>query len=614
MTWFLAYLPYALTHGAALFHTHLIDYPVGVNLADNTSVPVLGLLGWPVTAALGPVATFNLLLRLSFAVSGMSMFLVARRWSASWQGPFLAGILYAFGPYMTSQELHLDLAFVPIPPLLILLGDELVRRRRMNPLLLGSLIGLAAAFQFLVSPDVLSGCVVLGLVIGAVLAYRSRAELSTVLPYITRVALVAVGFFALVCGYPIFEMLFGPGHLSGPVISATMLQHNSADLLGPIAPTSNELLAPESVAHLGNELVGTNISENGTFLGIPLLVFLIASYRRLRDDALIAACAGGAAAAFVLSLGANLVIGTKRLPIPLPGIILAHTPLFDNTIPARYGLYVAAFVAVIVAVAVDRVWLPVLKGCPAPPPAGRRLPRPAAFFARLWAKILPNRPRARLAGAGGLIVLSLLPAVPFASSVLPWPASLPARLAALAASHGPHMGTMVVTTDPVTSPSDARAMAWQAIAGMSFSIVGGYANVDVPGQAYGQRLPIPVPPPVLEGAPELIRQAARFDRPSFARANVLFTAYEQRSLCAYLRNDRISALLAASEVQVYPVPPPTSRVVTAENLPAAGQRLPAGDDSYSTVSFLISVLGQPRYVGPGYSIWLTAGRCSGQQT
>ncbi|MFZ0171408.1 MAG: hypothetical protein WAL04_06970, partial [Acidimicrobiales bacterium] len=70
----------------------------------------------------------------------------------------MGGLLYAFGPYTVGQALHLDLAFVPIPPLLVWCADELVRTRRMRMWRLGLLIGAAGAAEMLISPDVLSGC------------------------------------------------------------------------------------------------------------------------------------------------------------------------------------------------------------------------------------------------------------------------------------------------------------------------------------------------------------------------------------------------------------------------------------------------------------------------
>src|ERR1035441_5707453 len=41
MSWFLAWTPFALGHGLNPFFTNYIDFPLGVNLASNTSVPLL---------------------------------------------------------------------------------------------------------------------------------------------------------------------------------------------------------------------------------------------------------------------------------------------------------------------------------------------------------------------------------------------------------------------------------------------------------------------------------------------------------------------------------------------------------------------------------------------
>ena len=80
MTWFLAWFPYAITHHINIFQTTSFEYPYGANLADNTIVPLLGFIAWPITATLGPVASFNFVIRLCFATAGIVMFFVLRRW------------------------------------------------------------------------------------------------------------------------------------------------------------------------------------------------------------------------------------------------------------------------------------------------------------------------------------------------------------------------------------------------------------------------------------------------------------------------------------------------------------------------------------------------------
>jgi hypothetical protein len=77
--WFLRWVPYALAHGHDLLVTHHLNYPDGVNLMWNTSLPLPGLLLAPVTATWGPVLSFNLLLVLAYGLSAWCAYLAIRR-------------------------------------------------------------------------------------------------------------------------------------------------------------------------------------------------------------------------------------------------------------------------------------------------------------------------------------------------------------------------------------------------------------------------------------------------------------------------------------------------------------------------------------------------------
>jgi hypothetical protein len=540
MTWFLTYVPYAITHGLSLFHSNYVDYPGGVNLADNTSVPLLGILAWPITATLGPIAAFNFLIRLCFAVSGASMFLVLRRYCSSWQAAFIGGLLYAFGPYMAAQELHIDLTFVPIPPLLFLFGDELVRRQRMSYWLLGPLIGLVSIVQFLTSPDIISGCAVMAAIIAVGLAFRYKHLVRQRLPYILKSGSLAVGVFVLLAGYPVYEMMFGAGSIRGPVVPINILQKARADLLGVVVPTSNQLAVPHFISFIGDYFAGGNLSENGTYLGIPLLIVLYFVYRRFKSDSIVRIAVLAAVAAWVLSLGETLSIGTWGSHVPLPGYLLAHLPLLEDTIPARYALYVLLFVSVLVAIGVDRMWLPQLVG--------------RSF----------GKKQKRLLFLGGLVAVSVLPNIPFASGEVPWPSSLPPTLERSLAP-----GTVVLPV-PFATSANSQAMGWQASADMRFRIVGGYANIIDPGKTYGQRDPVPLPPWHVQEV---------FSYPKFGSLLPWVPpAQAESQLLSYLNRYHVGAVVFVSEG-------------------------PVTSEGYW---YLIDTVGQPQIVQPGYAVWLRA--------
>lgn len=59
--WFLAWTPFAIFHGHNPFVTNWINFPAGVDLAQNTGMQLLGLLTAPLTLTVSPVASENLL-------------------------------------------------------------------------------------------------------------------------------------------------------------------------------------------------------------------------------------------------------------------------------------------------------------------------------------------------------------------------------------------------------------------------------------------------------------------------------------------------------------------------------------------------------------------------
>ncbi|MFZ0059756.1 MAG: hypothetical protein WAL35_06895, partial [Acidimicrobiales bacterium] len=112
--WFLAWMFHALSHAMNPFSTGFVNYPYGINLVDQTSMPLIGVLASPITAIFGPVAAFALFTRLAFFVSATSMMFVLRRYTKWLPAAFLGGLLYGFSPYVVDQGLgHLFVAFVP---------------------------------------------------------------------------------------------------------------------------------------------------------------------------------------------------------------------------------------------------------------------------------------------------------------------------------------------------------------------------------------------------------------------------------------------------------------------------------------------------------------------
>jgi hypothetical protein len=436
---------------ALRLHTNYINYPYGTDLANNASMPLFGLLSAPVTAALGPVASLNLLFRLAFATSSGAMFLVLRLWCRRWYVAFLGGLLYGLSPYLVTKgqgDGALDLAFVALPPLIVWCTYALVVERRRRALRLGALLGLLAGAQALVEPEVLIDLSVVLLVGLSGLVVVKRRQLRASARYLLTGAASAGVVFLVITADLLWWAQFVKGHLRGPVLPAYDYQLFRSDLLSPIFPTHLQAVAPPGLAATAARFVDGNTSEQVGYLGLPLVCITLGLVVAWRRNVAVRSSAALALVAFVLSLGSRLTIDGHVTSLSLPEAVLGHLPLLDNVVPARFALEVVLFVTITVAIGAEATLD--------------------------WARSNPGRGgravTAGVVGLGALTLVSLAPALPFSTGVLPWPSSVESLLATV-----PPGG--VVLTYPYPVPAEDEAMVWQAEDGMGFRLVGGYVTV-----------------------------------------------------------------------------------------------------------------------------------------
>jgi hypothetical protein len=492
-TWFLAWVSYALTHGHNPFLTSYLHAPLGANLAIDTSMPLLGVLGMPVTLLAGPVATFNLLLRLGLAASGASMFGVLRRYVSWWPAAFLGGLMFAFSPYLADQAArHLFLSFVPLVPLFIPLLDDWLISRTRAPLRSGLLIGLVAALQYLISPEIVLTCAMMAVAGLAFLALRYRGAVAERIGTFARGAAAAVPLFLLIAGYGVFMLLAGPDRPRGPVHTLSNLTHYHGDLLSPLYPTTHQLFAPAALASIGNHLPTGRTIEDGFYLGFPLLVLLSYLVIRCRRAPLAGVAVVIGVTAFILGLGTRLTVDGRTLPIPLPFAILAHVPVLQNLEAARLSLFIQLAAAIILAVGLDQVrargWLPAGSPAAAGGPGPREALTPVTSGTRPTA---PGRLHAAVVAAVGLAaLLPLVPHIPIRTDRLETPGFFTSP-SVLAVPEGAVALALPFDIAPQNDP-----MMWQIASGMRFRILGGDVFVPGPGGRSTWH-PLPAGPPVL---------------------------------------------------------------------------------------------------------------------
>lgn len=464
--WFLAWPRFALTHLHNPFYSNWIEYPHGVNLAANTSMQFLGVLFAPVVALAGPVSAYNLSLRLAFAASATSAFFVLRRWTPWEPAAYIGGLLYGFSPYMVGEGLgHAFLMFAPIPPLMFLALVELFAVQRRPAWQAGVVVGGLAVLQYYISSEILATTALFAAVAAGLVALARPA----IARGHVRHALLGLGcafaVFLVIAGPAIWYSFEGAQHIVGPPHSVASLAPYHADLLSAIVPSHSERIAPFGLAAVGDRLTGYDITETGAYLGIPLIILLVALSIRYRRDARIRLAGALAVVSYVLSLGAHLEIDGVQTHIPLPFVVLQHLPLIDGAVAGRLSLYTNFFVAVLVAIGLGRLRTEPL--CD----RGRLSSRPAGARDKVsW------RP-SRAAGCIALAVVCLVPLLPS----FPYqevPTGVPRFFTNADVNQVPMDSAMLAYPYPYTP--NVQAMLWEAVAGLRFRIIGGQAAIPGP--------------------------------------------------------------------------------------------------------------------------------------
>jgi hypothetical protein len=442
--WFIGFTPYTLLHGHSPFVTSWINYPFGVNLMDNTSMFLPAVLLGPVTFLWGPVASLNVFLVLGLAGSATSAYFVLLRWVTWKPAAYIGGLLYGFSPYMDGQGWgHLFLVFAIIPPLLLLVMDELVVTQRRRPLTWGMLLGLLVAAQLFISTEVLSSELVMGAAGMTLLVCFRWRQVTAHFRHAFTGLMSALVTFLVVCFYPLWILLFGTDHISGPAQPERALAPYSADLVGLVVPMSNQAISP--FQQVTRYFMNGNVSESDAYIGLTLLIALVWLTVRYRDVAIVRFGAAMSAIALVMSLGSRLHVDGRITDVPLPFVVLTRLPLFDSSIAVRYSLYTFLFAAVVLTVALDR----------------------------MHARGIGSIPAGRKAAVACIVVaaIALVPLIPR----WPYPMSdtaVPSFFRSPAEARIP-VGSTLLTYPFPRSPHD-QAMLWQVTDELRYRLPGGY--------------------------------------------------------------------------------------------------------------------------------------------
>jgi hypothetical protein len=448
--WFLRWLPYALaTQHNPLFTTSVIE-PTGVNLMWNTWIPLPALLLAPVTLLAGPVAAFDVAITLGVALSGWCMYLAASRFLERTVAAVLAGAAYGFSPFIFDQSYtgHSNMVIACVPPLMLLALDTVLVRQHVSVRRAGLVLGALMTAQFYITEELLASGAVIALAAVICLAIIGRRHLAQRWRYVARALGWALALFIPLTAYPIWFQFFGP-----QVPSRVLADRNFfvTDLLNIVLPSTAQGFEPSFAASVASHYAG-NSGEWGGYIGVPMLAVVAWTLWRHWRRPQVRVLGITAAVALVLSLGSTLHVGGTDTHIPLPDAILAHLPIVDNLLAARFALYVALCTALLFGIFVDTL------------PSGRTGVRLALL-------------------STVLIAATFVPPLPFPTRAVVTPAYFVASPSPIRA--GSAMLVLPLSHDFYST----QAMLWQAQAGMAFSMPEGYIINRQPSGAAAQGPP-----------------------------------------------------------------------------------------------------------------------------
>ena len=357
-TWAMQWWPYAVTHGINPLYSTQVGAPHGYNLAWATTTPSVGLLMWPVTAAVGIVTSFNLTLLLIPPVSAWAAFVAARRLTGRFWASLLAGAVYGLTPFELVHDWQgqPNLTVIALFPLMVYL---VVRWWDGSLGRIGFVIWMtvAMAVEFYTFNEAFADMTAVwagALVIGFVVAGRAAR------PKVARLGLLSAIAYtgAVVASAP--YLVYALRHY--PTALSRQQPAFSLHLIRLVLPVSDKLFGLTSLIRYSNHLGRSDIDD---YVGLPLLLIPFALVVFARSNRIARLLAVGFVFVIALAAGPILIIGNREL-VHLPWGRLWSLPIARSAEPSR--LIVFAYLVLAVALA---LWLAA--------PAGSKLVKAARW-------------------------------------------------------------------------------------------------------------------------------------------------------------------------------------------------------------------------------------------
>jgi hypothetical protein len=313
--WDFYWVAHQVTHLGNPWFTPLMAAPVGVQLGFHTIMPLPGVLLTPVTLALGPAFSYNLLTVILPGLLCYAMYRAARLWLRSATGAVGAGVFFGLSCMLTQQDwYHVNIALGAVFLPLALEASVRLRRRpgRRQAVILGLVMGVAVLTD---QESAVLAAIVVGLVLLPwLLRHPGRARLWPVLlACATGTVLASPQIIAM-----LQEIVASHGGLSiPPPLLAVSYKQYGIGLPGMFTPTPR--VSTFGLKALAGPFLHGRDNEGmpmfGTTLTVLALFGAVVSWRRRATWQLAALWIGCAA----LALGTSLWIGRHQY-LPLSSV------------------------------------------------------------------------------------------------------------------------------------------------------------------------------------------------------------------------------------------------------------------------------------------------------
>ena len=355
LTWNLWWVPNALLNlKTGPFDCDYLFYPLGINLVFYTFTVLNGLLSIPIQATAGLIVSSNILLLLSFVLSGYGAFLLilyllrqGGRGAEEQQGDagryavaFVAGLLYAFASSKLSYAAlgQWDIASSQWIPFYILCLFKIADcPRQWRYALLAALFLLFQAYAELIFASFL----VLFTVLWVAWKLVTNRHAWRIVP-----PLAVTGLISALGLIPVLVAMIPDLRAEGDILmeGGGFADVFSADLLGFLIPTMHHPLFGSLVERFSFDYsVGQHLYLGYVALALAVIGVVWAWRRPSVKFWLLSAVVF-----WLFTLGPSLRVNGHDTGVPLPFALLAQLPFFKgNRYPSRYSVMLMLSVAVL---------------------------------------------------------------------------------------------------------------------------------------------------------------------------------------------------------------------------------------------------------------------------